>query len=211
VISPGDECLPSGEPAPFIARWNTLVKALIVEPSVKLVARTAVDYGIYDGTGIYPGNERLARQTGYDARTISHAWAVLRALGMAQRDGFSHWTATRRTADMYALEIPDDWRFKPIYGPKFGRFHCEHCGRAFNPRPGTHVRKDGTIGFYLRNMTFCADPGRPKRTAAEKARKTRLKPVPQGCFEAWGGSTRWIQLGDDAWKLFQAARSDDWP
>lgn len=205
MISPGDD------DKPFVARWNTLVSALIIEPSVKLVARTAVDYGIYDGEGIYPGNERLARQTSLSAEAVRQAWAVLRALGMAHRDSLSHWTGTRRTADLYALDIPDDWRMKPLYGPKFARFHCQHCAKAFNPRPGSHVRRDGSIGFYVRNMTFCADPGRPKRTAAEKARKVRLKTASAGCFDAWGGNERWGQLGDDAWKLFRAARSDDWP
>jgi hypothetical protein len=65
---------PDDEDKPFVARWNTLVSALLIEPSIKLVARQACDYGIMDGEGIYPGNQRLARQTGYDERTVREAW-----------------------------------------------------------------------------------------------------------------------------------------
>src|ERR1022692_898211 len=127
---------PDDEERPFVARWNILVAALIVEPSIKLVARTAVDYGIADGAGIFPGNKRLARQTGLDERTIRQAWKFLRAQGMARLVRESSWSGDRRTADSYLLEIPAGWRNLPMLGPRAGQFGCQQCGRLFNPRPG---------------------------------------------------------------------------
>jgi hypothetical protein len=211
MITPDTEISDKGDPVPFIARWNTLVSALITEPSVKLVARAAVDHGITDGQGIWPGNQRLARQTSLSDESVRRAWAVLRGTGMAHRDIAAHWTGHRRLADEYALDIPAGWRQLPIYGPAFSRFHCQHCGKAFNPQPGTHVRPDGSVGWYLRYMVFCADPGRPKRTPAEKRNRTPLRNPPRSCFQQWGGQDKWNKLGAGAWELFRQARSDDWP
>ena len=175
MITPDSETAGNGDDLLFVRRWNILVNALIAEPSVKLVARTAADFGLRDGEGVYPGNQRLARQTGLSEEAVRTALAVLRAFGMARLDVPSHWNGKRRDADRYALQIPPDWRGLPVYGPSSGRFHCQHCGKAFNPQPGTHLRKDGTVGFYLRNMIFCPDPGRPKRTAAERQRRSPLR------------------------------------
>ena len=212
MITPDSETNAEGDPLKFIVRWNVLVSALIVEPSIKLVARTAGDYAIADGERVYPGNERLARETGYDAETVRHAWKALRALGMAERTARSEWDGRRRTADEYDLMIPSDWLAIPVYGPRHARFHCQYCGKAFNPRAGTHVRSDGTVGYYLARMVFCPDPGTP-----HKRPNGRRPAKPPSCFAEWNaaqagkGLPTWPKLGNGpSWELFRAARNDDW-
>jgi hypothetical protein len=212
MLTPDDEVDAQGDPLAFVVRWNILVSALIVEPSIKLIARTACDYAVRDGERVYPGNERLARETGYNSETVRHAWKALRALGMAERTGQSEWDGKKRTADEYDLKIPASWARIPVYGPKHGRFHCQHCGKAFNPRPGTHVRADGTVSWFLIRMVFCPDPGTPKRKPGGKR-----PPKPAGCFEMWDadrkrrGKPTWGVLKAEAWDLFYAARGDEWP
>jgi hypothetical protein len=212
MITPDDEHDANGNPLAFIARWNTLVSALIVEPSIKLVARTAGDYAIRDGERVFPGNERLARETGYDAETVRHAWKVLRGLAMAERTSRSEWDGKRRTADEYDLMIPPSWLGIPVYGPHHARFHCQHCGKAFNPRPGTHVGKDGKVSWYLARMVFCPDPGTPHRKP-----NGRRPPKPASCYQEWNDDQTskrlptWGKLGSDpSWALFRKARNDDW-
>jgi hypothetical protein len=184
----------------FVRRWNTLVSVLIVEPSVKLVARTVVDYGLADGQGIYPGNERIARETGYSSESVRHAWATLRALGMAERVTGSYYDGRRRTADEYELAIPAGWRHLPVYGPNLRRFHCQHCGKVFNPRAGTNLHGNGTVGWWLTRMVFCPEPRKGT-----------------GCFKLWerdrkaAGEPLWAALKDGAWNMFRRARDDDWP
>lgn len=134
IVSPDDE------EKPFVARWNTLVSALLIEPSIKLVARTACDYGFMDGENIYPGNERLARQTGCDEGTVREAWHFLRAAGMAHRVELSAWTGSRRNADRYMLAIPAGWRSMPMLGPHGAKFSCQQCGRRFTPGPSRTSR-----------------------------------------------------------------------
>jgi hypothetical protein len=213
ITTPDSTITSKGEPMPFVARWSTLVSALIVEPSVKLVALTAANYRIYDGAGVRPSQQRVARQTSYDEASVSKAWAVLRAMGMAERDIPSYFDGRKRTSDEYTLTIPDDWRLLPLYGPGMKRFHCQHCGKAFNPRPSTDVREDGTIGYYLTEMVFCRKPGAPrKRADGTKARKR-----PSWCFDLWERERiekclpRWGALKGEAWKMLSTARGDDWP
>jgi hypothetical protein len=203
---------PDDEDKPFVARWNTLVSALLIEPSIKLVARTACDYGFMDGENVYPGNERLARQTGYDERTVREAWHFLRAAGMAHRVELSAWTGSRRNADRYELAIPSGWRSMPMLGPHAGKFACQQCGRRFTPGPcntwqtrktpkgeAPLTNKDGMreLGWYLWKVVFCPAPQR----GPDKAK---------GCFSDWKlAHGKW---GDDrAWKAFSTARGDDWP
>lgn len=206
IVSPDDE----GKP--FVARWNVLVSALLIDPSIKLVARTACDYGFMDGENIYPGNERLARQTGYDERTIREAWHFLRSARMAHRVEQSAWTGSRRNADRYELAIPSDWRSMPMLGPHAGKFSCQHCGRRFTPAPCNtwHMRKtpngevpatdaDGMreLRWFLWKAVFCPAPQRGPNKG-------------KGCFSDWkranGG---WG--GEQAWRAFSTARGDDWP
>lgn len=213
MITPDSTVTSKGDSLPFVARWSTLISALIVEPSVKLVALTAANYRIYDGAGIRPSQQRVARQTSYDDETVRKAWAVMRALGLAERDTPSYYDGRKRTTDEYTLTIPDDWRSLPHYGPGMKRFHCQHCGKAFNPRPNTHLRQDGTVGWYLTEMAFCRKPGAPRpRRDGTTARK-----APAWCFRLWErdrarrGLPSWDDLKGDAWNLLKDARGDEWP
>lgn len=185
----------------FVRRWNTLVSVLMVESSVKLVARTVVDYGLADGATIYPGNERIIRATGLGDKTVRLAWATLRALGMAERAIPSYYDGRKRQADEYQLAIPPDWRGLATYGPNLGRFHCQHCGKVFNPPPCAHLRTaQETVGWWLTKAVFCPEPRKGT-----------------GCFAAWNreqrkaGRPEWEALEQEAWKLFRLARNDDWP
>lgn len=199
MISPDDE------DRVFVARWNVLVGILLVESSVKLVAYQAAQYGIADGDDVYPGNGRLARQTGLSDKTVREAWHFMRAVGMAERSARSAWTGQRRTADLYRLAIPDGWRGMPVLGPHADRFTCQQCGRLFDPQPCNvfAAAKDGKpladpetgdrqIRWRLPKVTFCPDPR-----------------YGSGCFADWqraGG--KWG--GDDAWDMFRKARNDNW-
>ena len=205
MISPGDEVDASGNPLLFVTRFNKLVDALIVEPSVKLVARCAVDYAARDGEGIYPGNEQLARKTGLTSETVRKAWAVMQGLGMAELTSASAWTGTRRLANSYSLAVPGDWQSSPVYGPHYARFICQHCGHLFNPRPGTVLTRDGGIRWRLPNMVFCPPPGRPKRKPGER----QMKPKPPSCSALWQQRRKW-PANEGAWDLFRQARNDEW-
>jgi hypothetical protein len=204
---------PDDTDKPFVARWNALVSALLVEPSIKLIARQACDYGIMDGEGIYPGNQRLARQTGYDERTVREAWHFMRATGMALRDGRSAWTGTQRLADTYALEIPRTWRGFPVLGPHAARFTCQHCGKLFNPPPcNVYLMEDGPSG--RRVPVVDADGVREVRWALWKA---VFCPEPRkgpNCMREWERKhgRRWSAAENDAcWAMFRKARGDEWP
>lgn len=207
MISPGDEVDASGEPLLFVTRFNKLVDAFIVEPSVKLVARTAVDYAARDGEGIYPGNEQLARKTGLTAETVRKAWATLEGAEMAELNAPSTWTGTRRLANSYSLAIPANWQALPVYGPHYARFTCPHCGHLFNPRPDTVLHKDGSLAWRLASMVFCPPPGRPKRARGEGG---RLKPRPASCHTLWERAGHTWPRDGSAWDLFRKARNDDW-
>jgi len=198
---------PDDADKPFVARWNLLVRILLVPPSVKHIARAAMDYADFqDGSSCHPSNARLARETGYSTRTIQDAWSVMRGLGMAVRvaDAVSY----RRLADEYQLTIPDSWSGLPILGPHGQDFACVNCGNRFTPvgnysineRPDDERGSD-TITFDLVPMCFC-----PAK---------RKEPVPV-CQSVWdqqqkaAGSPTWAQLGQERWKLFARARGDDW-
>ena len=203
---------PDDTDKPFVARWNSLVTALLVEPSVKLVARQACDYGIMDGEGIYPGNQRLARQTGLTERTVREAWHFMRAADMAVRDSRSAWTGSQRTADAYSLNIPSSWRHYPVLGPHSARFTCQHCGKLFDPQP---------CNVFL---TAKGAGGKPVPvTDADGAREVRWRlykavycPAPRegaGCMQAWERKHGpWAKLDNTAaWEMFHKARDDEWP
>lgn len=194
---------PDDESKPFIARWNMLARILLVETSVKMVARSAMDYADFeDGSSCYPSNERIARETGYNERTVRTAWAALRALRMAVR--VSHGSAYARMADEYQLQIPDDWASFPILGPHGRKFTCVGCGKVFNPKSNCSVYKDDVIKYNVAELTFCAPP---------RSKKGRDAP---DCLTEWNlrqvksGEKRFHDRGSDVWKLFQQARSDDW-
>lgn len=205
---------PDDEEKPFAARFNALLSVLIVEPSIKLVGRQAADYGFMDGEGIYPGNERLARQTGLTDKTIREAWHFLRGAGLAHRDVRSSWTGTRRTADLYALDIPADWQSLPVFGPHSARFTCQQCGKMFNPQPCNVFlteRRPGRKGFI---------PVTDKQTGFREVRwalwKTVFCPAPRkgaSCRQQWEKSNGPWSASDTkaVWEMFRKARDDDWP
>lgn len=194
---------PDDEDKPFVARWNSLIRSLLVESSVKLVARTAMDYAdLYDGTGCHPSNERLARETGYSERTVRTAWGTLRGLDLADR--VSRGVAHKREADEYDLIIPDGWVNLPLLGPRSRKFTCLNCGKVFIPQGNSELHKDGGVRFNVRLFVFCPPP---------RATKGREE---EHCFKVWdhdrrhAGDQTWAQLGKDVWKLFQQARGDSW-
>lgn len=198
---------PDDEDKPFIARWNVLTRILLLDPSVKAVARSAIDFADFtDGSSCHPSNKRIERETGLSDRTIRTAWQALRGLGMAERVGYG--SPHRRLADEYQLRIPDDWRYLPIYGPHVQDFHCLYCGKGFTPQGNCTVSgTDGKekIGYRLHLMTFCPPP-----------RKTKGRDQPY-CLDMWdasqveSGQPQWGRLdGSQAWAGFRKARGDDW-
>lgn len=195
---------PDDETKPFVGRWNSLIRILLVESSVKLVARAAMDYAdLYDGTSCHPSNERLARETGYTKRTLITAWGVIRGLDLATR--VAHGVPHKHQADEYELVIPAGWASMPVLGPRAGKFTCLCCGKLFNPPGHSKLRDDGTVGFDVRMFVFCPAP---------RQRKGRDE---AWCFAEWdaartaAGDQVWGEMGNaEVWKLFRESRGDDW-
>jgi hypothetical protein len=219
MITPDSEYNAEGERLSFAAKWNRLVSSLIVESSVRLVARTVVDYGVKDGKGkndkgIYPGNERLARETGLTARCVQEAWYFMRAIGMAVRVHRSESDGAQRDADAYHLAIPKDWETLPVLGPTHGRFACQYCGHKFNPRAANSwmtdknkhpVIRDGerVVMWRMANLLFCAPP---RKSSGEI-----------GCVDLWGNDRKHDGLpslsglsNEEAWGMFYRARGENW-
>lgn len=194
---------PDDEDKPFVARWNSLIRILLVEPSTKLLARTAMDYANFvDGTSCFPSNERLERDTGLGDKTIRNAWALLRAAGLAERVGDA--VAHRRISDEYELAIPENWQGLPILGPRGLKFTCLNCEKQINPQGSGEVGPNGNAAWSLWKAVFCAPP-----------RKVKGRPD-ASCYGVWNrqqqktGNPTWPELGGDAWKLFRQSRGDDW-
>lgn len=192
---------PDQPKTPFIARWNGLIRILLVEPSVKLVARTMGDHANFKtGENARPGNELLARVTGYSERTVREALAVLRGLDLAERTSRG---TPRVSADTYKLVIPSfgEWSCLPIIGPSEDKFTCLGCYEGFEPvGHQTYKPKEG-VTFDVRRFCFCGP----------------LKTKTEACLAEWNrqqdraGRPRWAQLdGPSRWELFRAARADDW-
>lgn len=197
---------PDDEEKPFIARWNVLTRILLVETSVKVVARSAMDFADFDdGSSCHPSNERIERESGLSERTIRTAWQVLRGLGMAERVAMG--SAHRKLADEYQLHIPAAWMNFPIYGPYVRKFNCLHCQKLITPQGNCTLRVERgeeKVAYQLHRMVFCPAP------RATKGRDS------VNCFAEWNerqaltGGPRWTELGQDVWKLFRQARGDDW-
>lgn len=192
---------PDDETKSFQARWNTLVRVLLVESSVKLVARTAMDFADWDnGEGVFIGNLRMAVATTQSDKTVRTAWATLRALGMAHR--VERGSSTKIKSDRYNLAIPPQWQAYAITGPHEQKFVCLHCQKKFLPPPVCVLTGNDRAAWRLSEACFCPPP-----------RKRKGHPTPIACITAWEREerTRWSDLDDeDAWKLFRQARSDDW-
>lgn len=197
---------PDDDTKSFQGRWNTLIRVLLIESSVKLVARTAMDYADWDdGSNVHTGNVRMALNTGYTDKTIRTAWAVLRGIGLAERVAWS--SSGKRFADVYNLVIPTYWSALPVLGPHERQFRCVQCGKLFMPSNSiTDLKDDGSVGWYLYKTVFCPPP-----------RAKKGQPPPKSCRDVWddrqkrSGDAPWHKIGDKAcWKLFGEARGDDW-
>lgn len=192
---------PDDESKSFQGRWNALVRVLLVESSVKLVARTAMDYADWDdGAGVFTGNARMAVTTGCSDKTIRTAWATLRALGMAIR--VERGSSSKLNSDRYNLAIPPEWAGFAVVGPNEQKFHCLHCRKRYVAPPVCVLRADGDAVWSLWKASFCPPP-----------RKRAGQPPPIECQDAWERDrrTRWCDIPDsDRWKLFREARGDDW-
>lgn len=203
---------PDDEDRPFIRRWNTLVRILLIDSSIKHIARSAMDFADFDdGTRCFPSIERVGRETGYNEKTVRIAWAAMRAIGLAVRvdRGVPH----LRKADEYELQIPETWASLPILGPRGRKFTCVHCGKLFNPLGNCTVTTKGgkdEITYRLGFMSFCPTPKFEVRPRGGEPFK-----IPE-CQRQWdaaemdAGRRPWGQLGGDRWKLFFQARGDDW-
>jgi hypothetical protein len=197
---------PDDEDKPFIARWNVLIRILLLDPSVKAVARSAIDFADFDdGSSCHPSNKRIERETGLSDRTVRTAWQVLRGLGLAERVAYG--SPHRRLADEYQLVIPDNWRNLPVYGPHVQDFHCLYCDKQFTPQGNCTVAVEGgkeVVSFRVHLMAFCPPP---------RAKKGRDQPY---CLDMWNdsqaeqGQPRWGQLGGKVWAGFRKARGDNW-
>jgi hypothetical protein len=190
----------------FITRWTKLVRILLVDPSVKGLARAAGDHCTFKtGVGVYAGNGRLARVTGYSDRAVREGWTVLRALGMAERTGFGSLKGSKRTSDTYDLKIPGNWYNLPVLGPNEGAFTCVYCGDEFNPSTSSLEIVNGKRTWKIYEATFCPPP-----------RRRKTGPVPSSCFALWEHDRRgrglpsWEELDQGVWDLFREARGDDW-
>ncbi len=197
---------PDDDGKPFIARWNVLTRILLVEPSVKAVARSAMDFGDFDdGSSCHPSNERMERESGLSERTIRSGWQVLRGLGMAERVGYG--SPHRRLADEYQLHIPTHWRSLPTYGPHVRKFHCLYCQKLITPQGNSTFRVEGgqeMVSFHVQRMVFCPTP-RAKRGRDAVDCLTEWNASQRACGEPTFG-----KLGDDVWKLFRQSRADEW-
>jgi hypothetical protein len=201
---------PDDEAKPFIVRWNTLCRILLVESSVKLVARSAVDFANFDnGSSCHPSNERIARETGYSEKAVRFAWSAMRGMGMAERVGNA--VSYRRIADEYCLLIPSDWETLPVLGPYARKFTCLGCGKLFIPQGNCSVNAEKSdpkggdaVRFDLSRLCFCAPPRAKEGRSGDR------------CVTVWNkrrvdaGQPTWGQMSQDRWDLFREARGDDW-
>lgn len=203
---------PDDEDKPFIRRWNLLARILLLDTSVKLVMRTAMDYADFgDGSSCRPSNDRICRETGYGDKAVRMAWSVMRGLGLAVRvrEGVSY----KGIADEYELQIPADWAGIPALGPSRQRFTCVGCTAEFNPSGNSLLGANDSVTFDLRPMSFCSAPPlvRPgaKRTFPPKPRKPT-------CFDKWdharhlAGEKRWVEAKEERWGWFHQARGEMW-
>ncbi len=203
---------PDDEDKPFTGRWNTLVRVLLVDSSIKHIARSAMDFADFDdGTRCFPSLERVGRETGYNEKTVRQAWAAMRAIGLAIRVG--HGVAHQRRADEYELQIPDAWQYLPILGPSGRKFTCLNCRKLFNPLGNCTVTTkagEDEITYRLGFMAFCPTPKfeiRPRNGQPYKVPECQRQ---WDVAEADAGRKPWGQLGADRWELFRKARNDDW-
>lgn len=196
VVSPGDTT------AAFPQRWSALLRLLLVESSVKLIARTAMDHADQaDGSGCRVSNDQLARETSYSERTVRTAWGVLRGLGLAERVASAGYDAVneRHVSDEYRLTIPDGWHRLPLLGASSAKFWCLWCHRRFNPQANCGLLPDGRVTFEVHRFCFCAG---------------RVPGAKLSCFDSWqqaesqNNSRPWDDV--DRWSMFRRSRCGVW-
>ena len=189
MLNPGDES------KPFAPRFRLILRALLVETSVKTVGFVACDFGgNYDGSGVRPSVARMCRDTGLCKNTVVKAWKHLGALGLAGRVDESHWNGRFKTANEYQLAIPETWHLHAMYGPHFQPFRCIDCRTTYDPPACAHLgtgQSDG-IRWTLQDAVFCSPRCRHRWTSKH------------------GAWSRVAQDNDRAWKLFAQARDDEW-
>lgn len=198
---------PDDEDKPFIRRWNLLTRILLVEPSVKLVARLAMDFADFeDGSSCFPSIDRMTRESGLSDRTVRNGWAVLRGVNMAER--VSRGGSYRAHADEYQLQVPDDWQSLPILGPHGRKFTCPGCGKLFNPDAHSVLSKrpdekgKDVVRWTMGRLVFCSWPNESGKKGSDE------------CRSDWdskrkrAGEKQWRDLGQDVWKIFWEVRDD---
>lgn len=201
---------PDAEDKPFIARWNMLTRIVLVESSIKHIARSAMDFADFDdGSSCFPSNDRIALETGYSEKTVRTAWSVMRGLDMAVRVATA--VSYKGLADEYRLQIPEHWRALPILGPHARGFTCLAFGRSFTPQGNCTVNSEpddppgvDSVRFDLGRMTFCPPPRKTKGRAADPCQLVWSK------REIDAGRQPWVALNNERWELFRKARDDDW-
>src|SRR5436190_23102192 len=86
--------------------WERAVLRLAMPTTTKLVALTLAIYGSRDGSGIHPGEARLARELGLSERSVRGHLRTLRDLRLIVRE--SHGGSRSGLADTYRLGLPND-------------------------------------------------------------------------------------------------------
>lgn len=87
--------------------WERAVLRLAMPTTTKLVALTLAIYGNRDGSGIHPGEARLARELGLSQRSVrGHLWTLRERLRLIVRE--SHGGSRSGLADTYRLGLPND-------------------------------------------------------------------------------------------------------
>jgi hypothetical protein len=93
---------------PLRYEWERIVKASTLTAPVKHTALTVATYTDGDGTGAYPGTERLVRDTSLSDKTVRRALETLRDVGLLVRTVVGSSQGRRGVADEYCLAIPVD-------------------------------------------------------------------------------------------------------
>lgn len=202
---------PDDEDYPFIARWNSMMNILLVDPSIKgvgLAMGTHADWR--EGTRCYPSTERIAREARYTERAVRSALAILRGMNLADRVAYG--VPHRRRGDQYTLTIPRNWSAMPILGPQGGKFTCLYCCRRFNPLSCVVASDSSDRQVWYSPWKACFCPPPKKRGGDGKLIRKDVD-----CMAEWNrdrlaeGKLPWNKLeSQEAWKLFREARADDW-
>lgn len=131
--------------------WYRAVRRGDLHPTVQHVIMMLATYADADGRNAFPGEERLARDTGRSVSVVRRALAAARAAGWIVRDETS--SARRRArghADVYMLTIPAERVAEPaapaaapVDNPPSSRASTGHQRTSTGrPRPQAPVAHD---------------------------------------------------------------------